>query len=210
VAVADWSSAQSDAAPPADFVEAFDERLSDGWSWIREMPDGWRIRDGGLGIRPAEGTIDRATNLLVRPLPAMSAGNVAIEVRVSNDPTEQYEQCGIAVYYDDRQYVKLVKELVDGPSWIVMGCAVPEKGGLAGKVAFRKEDTAELRFELNGRSIEGRFRVAGKDQWQRVGSCELPPSGTPRLALITFHGPPRQDHWARFDEVRIAVSPKAK
>ena len=174
---------------------------------VAQVPAGWRIREGGLEIRPAQGTIDRATNLLVRSLPTPAADSAVIEVRVSNDPTEQYEQCGMALYYDDRQYVKLVKEVVDGPSWIVMGCALPEKGGLAGKVSFRKEDAAELRFELKGRAIEGSFRVAGKNSWERVGSCELPPSGTPRLALIAFHGPASQDHWARFDEVRITNNP---
>jgi len=207
-------AAAADAAGPSNekqgqqsaLQDGFEGKLGEGWSWLREEPQGWRFRDGRLEMRVGHGTIERATNVLLRDAPPTSQGPVVAEVTVSNDPTEQYEQCGMAWYYNDRQYVKLVKEVVDGPSWIVMGCALPEKGGLAGKLAFPKEDAAQLRFEVSGTRIEGKFRKAGQTEWTSVGTCQLPGGGKPKLALITFNGPEKTTHWARFDDFRLIVS----
>jgi regulation of enolase protein 1 (concanavalin A-like superfamily) len=193
------------------FEDTFTQRVGEGWQWLRSAEGGWRIREGALEIRLAHGTIDRATNLLLRPAPESSSvgGRVSAEVTISNQPTGQYEQCGIAWYYDDRQYVKLVKEVVDEKTWIIMACAVPKGGGLAGKLPFEKAGVAQLRLDVTGRQIEGWYRQAGQGEWAKVGRCELPVEGDGKICLLAFHGPEIGERWARFDDVRItAGSPR--
>ncbi|MFV2066855.1 MAG: hypothetical protein ACC645_07710, partial [Pirellulales bacterium] len=127
------------------------------------------------------------------------------EVTVRNGPTEQYEQCGIVWYYNDRIYVKLVKEIVDGESWIVMGCSLPGGGRLAGKVPFPKEQIVQLRLTVHAGQIIGSQRQAGSREWHEVGASPLPKNlaKEPMISLQTYHGPPSGDHWARFDDFRV-------
>lgn len=187
------------------FADAFDHALGKGWAWIREAPGGWKIRNGALEIRSGVGTMDRATNLLVRDVPVEANQTIVMQVTVQNAPTEQYEQCGIVWYYNDRTYVKLVKEMVDGKSWIVMGCSLPPGGRLAGKVPFPKENVAQLRLAVRAGQIIGSQRQAGEATWHKVGKCALPGHlpPEPKISLQTFHGPETGDHWARFDNFSI-------
>src|SRR5688572_15276205 len=71
-------------------------KLGEGWTWRRENPAGWRIRDGALEIRVEPGNMwgpaNDARNVLVRRVPNPLGGEVRVSVTVSNKPTEQYEQ----------------------------------------------------------------------------------------------------------------------
>jgi regulation of enolase protein 1 (concanavalin A-like superfamily) len=191
--------------PPEEllFGDTFEGKLGAGWSWVREDPRAWRIGDRALEIRPAHGTVEKATNLLVRKAPETSERTTAAEVTVSNDPTEQYEQCGIVWYYNDRHYVKLVKEVVDAKSWIVMGRTHPERGALAGKIPFVREDKAVLRLEVTGEKIAGRVRKLDEKKWTDVGTCQLPVDGQAMVSLQAYHGPLDAEHWARFESFRM-------
>ena len=40
------------------FEDNFDEQLDEGWSWLREDSDDWRLRDGGLEICVRPGVAD--------------------------------------------------------------------------------------------------------------------------------------------------------
>ena len=86
------------------FEENFTGHLDEGWSWLREGPDHWRIEDGGLEIHVEPGVADTVKNALLRPAPPRGEGTFAIEVTVANHthPTQQYEQAGITWYQDDK------------------------------------------------------------------------------------------------------------
>jgi regulation of enolase protein 1 (concanavalin A-like superfamily) len=185
------------------FQDAFQGKLGAGWSWLREDRNAWRVADRALEIRPAHGTVDKATNLLVRQAPDTSKQTTLAEVTVSNDPTQQYEQCGIVWYYNDRHFVKLVKEVVDGKSWIVMGRSHPERGALAGKIPFVREDKAVLRLDVAGETITGRARKSAEGKWTVVGTCPLPVDGPAMVSLQAYHGPTDAEHWARFENFRM-------
>ena len=82
--------------------ENFDGPLDGGWSWLREHPDYWRLRDGGLEICVEPGHAETVKNALIRPAPDRSDGTYAIEVTVTNysRPTQQWEQAGITWLHD--------------------------------------------------------------------------------------------------------------
>ena len=51
------------------FEDPFDDKLKDGWSWVREDPQGWKVADGALQIRVQPGNMwgpaNNARNVLV-------------------------------------------------------------------------------------------------------------------------------------------------
>ena len=40
------------------FEDNFENKLAEGWSWLRENPDHWRIQNNGLEIRVVPGVAD--------------------------------------------------------------------------------------------------------------------------------------------------------
>ena len=76
------------------FEDNFENKLAEGWSWLRENPDHWRIQNNGLEIRVVPGVADTVKNALLRPAPNRNDGIFAIEVTVTNytHPIQQYEQ----------------------------------------------------------------------------------------------------------------------
>ena len=91
------------------------------WTWLRENPSRWRIRDGALEIRVEPGDAHSVRNALLLPAPDRSKGPYRIEVTVRNltVPTEQYEQAGMTWYSNGQPVFKLVKERVDGELMII-------------------------------------------------------------------------------------------
>src|SRR5262245_8223627 len=87
------------------FEDNFQGKLGEGWSWLREHREAWRIKEGALEIRLEPGNMwgppNNARNVLVRPAPDATAATIEISVNVENRPTEQYEQVDLVWYYDD-------------------------------------------------------------------------------------------------------------
>ena len=78
------------------FHDDFKGRLGDGWSWVREHREAWRVTDLGQEVRIEPGNMwgpqNNARNLLVRPAPETTNAEIEISVSVQNSPTNQYEQ----------------------------------------------------------------------------------------------------------------------
>jgi len=47
---------------------------------------------------------------------------VAVEVTVDNAPMTNAEQCGLLLYFDDSNYIKLIRECTKGKPGIVLAC----------------------------------------------------------------------------------------
>jgi regulation of enolase protein 1 (concanavalin A-like superfamily) len=184
------------------FTDRFEGKLAEGWSWIREDKEAWRVAKDALKIRSLPGVIAQAKNVLVREAPAADGRQVAAEVTISNTCKEQYEQVGLSWYYDDQHLVKLVKEKVDGEMWLVMGRGHPTQGKLVAKEPL-KEEKLTLRLTVDGNNITGFTRADEKAEWRKIGTCELPGEGKARIALQTHHGPANAEHWARFEQFRV-------
>ncbi len=183
----------SAAEPTVLFKDAFDKKPGDGWTWLRENKDAWRIKDGGLEIRVEPGVAHSVKNALVRKAPDRLKKKYAVEVTVTftADPTKQFEQAGITWYHQKKPVFKLVHERIDGSLWIIPGR----------KPALKK--TVQLRLLVDGRNLTAQFREDPKADFQTVGSKELPPPDDDQISIQCYNGPPDAEHWIRFDDFQI-------
>jgi hypothetical protein len=170
----------------------FEERfeIGNGWSWIREVPANWRIREGALEIRVQPGVAKTVKNALVRQAPDRRQGTYAIDVTVTNltRPTTQYEQAGITWYHDGEPVFKLVKELIDGELFIIPG---------------RKPMSAQsvqLRLIVTADSWTAQYRPGGEGEFLTAADGKLPPPGKDQVSIQCYNGPPDAEHWIRFDD----------
>ncbi len=190
------------------FEEKFAGKLAEGWAWEREDAAAWRVADGVLEIRVLPGGMwgggNDAKNVLVRKLPQAAGESVAIEVTVSDKSTGQYEQAGIAWYYDGGNMIKLVKECIAGKHNVVMGREQNDRTRTV-KILPLKTSSVQLRLRADGDQITGQFRPNGKGEWQNVGTCPSPGKGRAGVSLQAYNGPADAEHWARFSGFRIYV-----
>ena len=197
---------QKDDAGGVLFEARFSGKLADGWSWIRQDADAWRLRGGALEIRTQPGNMwggaNNAKNLLLRPLPEDAAKSIAIEVTVATKPTELYEQAGITWYYGDGHMVKLVRELVRGKLMVVMGREEADRTRTVALIPLEGGST-QLRLSVSGKKIVGQFRSDRNSAWKKAGECELPSGSGPKVCLQTYNGPSDAEHWVRFTGLRI-------
>ena len=176
--------------PEVLFKDGFDAKLGEGWSWLREHRENWRIKEGALEIKVQPGKAHNVQNALVRKAPGR---NVTVEVTVSNNtaPTQQYEQGGITLYRDGKPIFKLVKERIDGKIYIIPG----KKPVHTNKV--------RLRVEIGENKLDAWFRPDGQDAFQKAGSKNLPPPKNDQISIQCYNGPPNANHWIRFDDFKI-------
>jgi len=190
------------------FQDDFKGNLGEGWSWVREHRQGWRVTDRGLEVRVEPGNMwgpaNNARNVLVRPVPEAAKDEIEVSVNVENKPTEQYEQVDLVWYYDDSHMVKLGQELVDGKLSIVMG---REENDRTRTIAIIPLDSfsVRLRFVVKGNRIRGQFRTPAAKDWRDAGECDLPSPANlkARISLQCYQGPAHAEHWARITEFRV-------
>lgn len=191
------SSARA-AEPKVLFEDTFTDKLAPGWTWLRENPKAWRIKDGALEIRVEPGFAEGVKNALLRPAPDRSKGKLAIEVTVTNltPPTNQWEQAGLTWYRDDKPAMKFVKELVDGTLKIV-----PPETPFDG-------NTVQLRWLIDNDTWTAQYRPDAKGEFKTAATGKLPPPGkNDQISIQCYHGPPNAEHWIRFDDFRILQLP---
>ena len=194
------------AEPEVVFKDGFKGKPDKAWKWIREEPKAWRIKDAALEIRVQPGKADTVKNALVRKAPDRRKGKYAIEVTVTNTakPTQQYEQAGITWYHKGKPVFKLVKELIDGKTWIIPGRKpMPTKS-----VRLRLVVTAD-RWIAQYRPV-GKQKEAKKKPRKFLTAAEgkLPPPGEDEVSIQCYNGPPDAEHWIRFDDFRIVRLPE--
>lgn len=189
------------------FRDNFDGKLAEGWTWRRENPAGWRLRNGVLEVRVQPGNMwgpqNDALNVLVRRLPDDSQ-RLQISVTVSNKPTEQYEQVDLTWFYDDSHMVKIGHEQVDGKLCIVMG---REQKDRTRTIAIIPIDAlqVDLRLATSNNIVRGSFRATGAKDWREAGSCDLPVHGEPHAAIQCYQGPAGAERWARISNFQISA-----
>jgi hypothetical protein len=184
---------ESNAAERVVFEDHFDGKLADGWRWLRENSEAWRIKDGALEIRVEPGAAGDVKNALVRQAPDRTKGKYAIEVTVTSNtvPSEQFEQAGITWYIKEQPSFKLVKERVDGTLMIIPG---------------RKPmdcKSVQLRLVLTGDSWVAQYRPDGKGDFQTAESGKLAAPDSDQVSIQCYHGPADGEHWIRFNDFRI-------
>ena len=185
-------------------------KLREGWTWRRENPAAWRIRDNVLEIRIEPGNMwgpaNDARNVLVRKLEDISS--VQVSMAVSNKPTEQYEQTDLVWYYDDSHMVKIGQEMVDGKLSIVMGREEKDRTRTIAIIPIEALQV-ELRLVTTNNVIRGAFRPTGAKDWREAGSCDLPVHGQPHVAIQCYQGAANAEHWARITDFQLSVPRRA-
>lgn len=191
--LAGGGSGLSAAEPAVVFEDKFDAKLAEGWTWLREHPSHWRLRDGALEIHVEPGDANSVMNALVRPAPDRRQGTYAVEVTVRNHrvPTRQFEQAGITWYHDGKPVFKLVKELVDGQLMIIPGRPP------------MTNDAVQLRLVVTADTFTAQYRPDGQGEFQTAATGKLPLPGNDQVSLQCYHGPTDAEHWIRFDDFRI-------
>ena len=192
--------------PEVLFKDDFNGKLADGWSWIREDTNAWRVTAQGLEIRIQPGNMwgraNNATNVLVRPIPNPATQPIEVAVTVSNKPTSQYEQVDLVWYYDEGHMVKIGQEQVDNVLCLVMGREEKDKTKTLAKIPIEAL-SLEVRFLASGDLLKGQYRPAGETGWKDAAECALPKNGEPKVSLQVYQGPKDDEHWARFSAFRI-------
>lgn len=173
--------------------ERFGREPGAPWSWLREVPEDWRVRDEALEICVRPGDAQTVRNALLRPAPDRSEGPYAVEVTLTHleVPTGQFEQAGITWYTDGQPVFKLVKERVDGQLMIIPG-RLPMTNA-----------TVQLRIVVSGNTWKAQFRPGGQGEFLTAGSGELPAPKDDRISLQGYHGPESTRHRVRFEHFRI-------
>jgi regulation of enolase protein 1 (concanavalin A-like superfamily) len=190
------------------FKDDFKGKLGEGWSWVREHREAWRVTEHGLEVRIEPGNMwgaqNDARNLLVRPAPDATKGEIEVSVNVENQPSSQYEQVDLVWFYDDSNMVKLGQELVNGKLSVVMGREANDKTATVAIIPLAST-TVRLRLFAKGNQIRGQFRIPDAAEWRDVGQCTMPAptNGLPKISLQFYQGPKEVEHWARVADFRI-------
>ena len=190
------------------FREEFKQTLDPDWTWVHEEPTAWKIEENALHLRTLPGTLwgeaNNAHNFLLRPAENLTAG-FAAQVRVTNAPQLMGEQAGLILYIDDDNYIKLVKESLEGEEWIVLAREEKGKSELVHKVGITGE-AAEIRFVFTSDKAQGQFRMSAADEWTTVGECAFVGDVVPSIGLFTHGGPGDLERWATFQRFVITAS----
>ena len=186
-------AAAETAAERVLFEDRFDGELADGWTWLRENPDAWRVRDAALEIRIEPGLAHNVKNALLRTAPDRHADKYAFEVTVTNTvaPTQQYEQAGITWYTGGKPVFKIVKERIDGGLFIIPGRKPMDA------------ETVRLRLVVDGERWTAQYQPDAQGEFLTAAEGKLPPPGDDQVSIQGYHGPADTEHWIRFQDFRI-------
>ena len=175
------------------FEDRFDAKPAEGWTWLREDAEAWRLREGALEIRNLPGDAHSVQNALFRPAYDRNGGTYAYEVTITSlvEPTEQYEQAGITWYQDGKPVFKFVKERIDGKLYVFPGRMPMDK------------QTVTLRLIVGKERWIARFRPEGQESFQKAAEGAMPSGAKDQVSIQCYHGPADKEHWIRFDDFRI-------
>jgi hypothetical protein len=193
------------------FEDQFNGKLGDGWSWVYEDKENWRIEGGKLQIRATGGSSFRqehnGKNYLLRTPPDVKTGELSVEAYIENKPTEQWEHAGLYWFYDDDHYVILNKERnnYEHRTSIMFGVEKDGKGGPSFPDPTYEAEGVWLRFRVKGTHIVGEYRATPTDPWREVGHGELPVNGPPRVGFHAGYAPKKDlNRWASFSHFKMA------
>ena len=193
--------------PKVLFEDHFAGKLGEGWQWLRERPEHWRIADGSLIIDTLPGSYwlkeNSGQNTLLRKPPASLEEGFTIEVHLDNSPKGQWEHAGILVYFDPYTFVAFNKEFT-GKQCIFVFHQQDGKPIHGPAETDYKESGVWLRLTLRGTKATAQYRASEKEPWKPIGECPIPTSN--KELLVGFqsgYGQEKSERQARFSSFRI-------
>jgi len=189
------------------FTDPFVDKLADGWSWVREDPEDWRLDKGTLVIRTSRGGLfmkdNNGRNIPLRTPPEVKEGKLAVEVLVEIEPTNMYEDAGLIWYYDDDNHTILVKEKIGNDVLVHLFSERDAKPGTAFHKKFNERKDVWFRMEVEPGKLSGPYRTSSKEEWLKLGQCDLPLRGEPKIGLTTAYAAKDAEHFTRFSNFRM-------
>lgn len=179
------------------FSDHFTEKPGEGWQWLRESPEDWRITDMGLELRARPGDAESVRNALLREAPELNESTLIFEVTITftAELSEQYEQAGLVWYAEDKPVFKLVHERIDGELFIIPGKAAAP------------QHTVRLRLEVEKNKYRSFYRPEGETKFIAASEGELQVGAKNHISIQCYHGPTQGDHWIRFSDFTINAKP---
>lgn len=177
------------------FEDKFDGTLGNGWSWLNEDPQAWRIGKEGLEIRALPGHGVQRKNRLLGPM-FKPGTELSVEVFLDFHETVQFEHAGLQCYFDEKNWVGMVHE---GDCVLTLR----KNGNSQWQVLGFKKPPIWLRLEISGGKASGFCRATAEDEWKKVGAWDLPSDKEFRLGLAAGGGPQDKEEWARFRDFRV-------
>ena len=197
-------------AAPAAITDDFRGKLGEGWRWLRENRDGWRIADAGIQVLVEPGNMwgpaNDAKNVLLRPVPEVMRTNAEVSVQVAHKPQNRWEQANLVWYYSDSAMVKLGLEIENGKTNIVMGREEGDKTRTIAIIPYAGE-AVQLRMVVRGEDLTGYFRRPDAKEWTEAGKTTTPAAGgsTPQISLQFYQGVAGSNRWATVSGFRLAA-----
>ena len=194
------------------------ESLPNGWTWKRENPEAWRLRNGGLEIKIEPGNMwggkNDAKNVLLIPVgEELQKPGTDVRVTLANSPTRRWEQVDLVWYYRDSHMVKIGLELEHGKNSVVMGREENDRTRTI-KIIPIEKDKVTVRLRITEGKVRGYYRLGPEDKWTDVGICAEPgPTGSedkPRVSIQCYQGDPENPHWARITGLQVDSIAKTK
>ncbi|MCL2623497.1 MAG: hypothetical protein FWD31_07515 [Planctomycetaceae bacterium] len=182
------------------FKDPFRKELQDGWTWLREVPEDWRITDEALEIKMEPLPGDGARNILFRKPPKEADGAfvATVEIKAVQPYTQQYQQAGLYWMQDDKLRFKFVMENIDDQFCVFPGNKPLEKLHVV------------LRLRIDGTQIVAEYQPEAKGEFLKAFESQLPDRNdeTDRIALQCWHGPENAESWIRFQRFTITKPEK--
>lgn len=187
--------------------------LPKGWTWKRENPEAWRLRDGALEIKIEPGNMwggqNDARNVLLIPVAEdLQEAGTDVQVTFENSPTKRWEQVDLVWYYNDSHMVKIGLELEHGKNSVVMGREEADRTRTI-KIVPLEVDKVTVRLAVSDGQVRGYFRLKAEDEWTAVGSCPAPVPAQgddkPHVSLQCYQGDPENAHWARITDLKLGA-----
>jgi len=202
-----WTLHANQPSEKVLFEENFTDTLGKDWSWLREIPNRWKIdkERKELLISPvwSEGNLK---NIPLRTAPDLKEGPIAVEVHISHEPRDDYEYSGLIWYFDDKNFVAIRKgpHGDDGKILSLVRKKANKGDGppSAPKNVICKEPSVDLRLVITEVKAQGWYRASSTDKWQPLGEVEMPSSGAAKVGFRTGNGGDNPS-WARFSKFRI-------
>jgi beta-xylosidase len=191
---------QSPLAMAAGFKDDFSQSVLDKrWFWVREKPASWSLntQPGFLTLVCAEGDLYESHNNNSNTLLSkIDVPDFEIETKVSVKPLANFDQAGLVVYFNDDNYIKLIRIFSNGSKIELL-----REGRGKGSPPIQllsNASTVYLRLIKKGSSYAGFYSTNGTD-YRRVGGVSLTTEGGPKVGLIAFSLSSRQNIKASFD-----------
>lgn len=192
------------------------QTLPKDWTWKRENPEAWRLRESALEIKIEPGNMwggaNDARNVLLIPLTEdLQKPGTDVQVTFANVPTKRWEQVDLVWYYRDSHMVKIGLELEHGKNSVVMGREENDRTQTI-KIVPLEVNQVTVRLKVTDGQVNGYYRLKPEDKWTAVGTCTEPKPAEgddkPRVSLQCYQGDPENPKWAHITNLKIAPATK--